>query len=137
MIKPVLDKLVLTMNTKRTNFDLPSTHKIHITSKWLLGFEEGDGSFYYDISNSRLVFSIGQKGNFTLMNAIWDFLHNLASGHGDVVHVYYTGDAGILQVINTDFIKEVIIPSFSSMTLNKKSLDYLDWVTIFNILPRS
>lgn len=31
-IKPELDKLILTINNKRTDFDLPSSHKIKITS---------------------------------------------------------------------------------------------------------
>jgi hypothetical protein len=31
-IKPQLDKLILTMNNKRTNFNLPISHKIKITS---------------------------------------------------------------------------------------------------------
>ena len=33
------------MNTLRTNFILPNSHKILITPYWLLGFIEGDGSF--------------------------------------------------------------------------------------------
>ena len=34
------------MNTKRTNTILPKEHKITITKSWLLGFIEGDGSFF-------------------------------------------------------------------------------------------
>ncbi len=34
------------MNNKRTNFNMPSDHTIRITDYWLLGFVEGEGSFF-------------------------------------------------------------------------------------------
>ena len=34
------------MNTNRVNFDWPENSKIVITKSWLLGFIEGDGSFF-------------------------------------------------------------------------------------------
>jgi hypothetical protein len=43
----------------------------------LLGFVEGEGSFYFSASNKSIVFSISQKGNETLMLAIQEFLYNL------------------------------------------------------------
>jgi len=43
----------------------------------LLGFVEGEGSFYFSVSNKSIVFSISQKGNETLMLAIQKFLYNL------------------------------------------------------------
>ena len=46
---------------------------------WLLGFSEGDGSFYFESHKNALFFSIKQKGNETLLIAIKDFFHNLAS----------------------------------------------------------
>lgn len=42
------------MNTSRTNFVLPDSHKILITPYWLLGFIEGEGSF--SVSTKRKVF---------------------------------------------------------------------------------
>ncbi len=35
------------MNTNRVNFDRPENYKIVITKWWLLGFVEGDGSFFF------------------------------------------------------------------------------------------
>jgi len=43
LIAKVLE-LKNSMNTKRTNFNMPENH-IVITKSWLLGFIEGDGSF--------------------------------------------------------------------------------------------
>lgn len=50
------------MNTLRTNFILPNSHKILITPYWLLGFIEGDGSFSVSTSKSfPLRFNIVQS----------------------------------------------------------------------------
>jgi hypothetical protein len=40
------------MNTLRTKFILPNSHKILITPYWFLGFIEGDGSFSVSTSKS-------------------------------------------------------------------------------------
>ena len=62
------------MNSKRTDFTLPESHKFIISCEWLLGFVEGDGSFFYDFNKNTLVFSISQKGNKELLEAIKAFL---------------------------------------------------------------
>lgn len=132
-IRAALDELLLTMNDKRVDFNLPSTHKININSDWLLGFVEGDGSFFYNSSNRRLEFAIGQKGNAALMNSIRTYLHNLSKAVApgkyveDVIGIHYAKDAGLLQVVNTGFIQEVLVPLFDSLIFrSKKALDYLD-----------
>lgn len=68
-ITPVLKDLKNSMNSKRTNFDMPKYHFI-INSYWLLGFFEGDGSFYFSSDRNTIVFLLTQKGNLDLMNAI-------------------------------------------------------------------
>lgn len=45
------------MNSKRTKYEEPLTHKIHITDNWLLGFIEGDGSFSITKKDFILTFS--------------------------------------------------------------------------------
>lgn len=73
------------MNSKRTNFNIPaqatkeSEYKIHITDQWLLGFIEGDGSFSITKDKFTLIFSISQRGNLALMEAIRNYLSNLAN----------------------------------------------------------
>lgn len=46
------------MNTNRVNFDRPENSKIVITKSWLLGFIEGDGSFFVRRDNLTPVFCI-------------------------------------------------------------------------------
>ena len=135
-IKPELDKLILTMNRKRLNFDLPSTHKIHITSHWLLGFVEGDGSFSYKKLPACLVFVIAQKENLALMYAIRDYLINLAQyNEQSAIYVRYTPEnVSELRIERESLIKEVIIPLFSTMNFKSKKLqDFEDWVSIAKI----
>lgn len=57
------------MNTLRTNFVLPDSHKIIITPYWLLGLIEGDGSFSVSTSKSfplrfNIVQAITEKKSF-------------------------------------------------------------------------
>ena len=65
------------MNRKRTNLDWEKLHKIYITDNWLLGFVEGDGSFFIAKKDWILTFSLTQKGNLALMEAIQSYLFNL------------------------------------------------------------
>ena len=81
------------MNKGRTNFSMPSEHNYRITPYWLLGFVEGDGSFFIRRKNYQLYFSIVQHSllrssagalrssrwerDFELMNKIGDFLYDL------------------------------------------------------------
>lgn len=53
---------------------MPSTH-YRISSAWLLGFIEGDGSFFFSKNN---ILAISQKGNEGLFKAICDYFEELA-----------------------------------------------------------
>lgn len=46
------------MNTKRTNSVLPLDHNIVITKGWLLGYIEGDGSFFVSRTDIEPTLSI-------------------------------------------------------------------------------
>jgi len=64
------------MNKGRTNFSMPIEHSYRITPYWLLGFVEGDGSFFIrkKKKNDQLYFSIVQHSrDYELMNKIADF----------------------------------------------------------------
>ena len=67
------------MNTLRTNFILPLSHKIVITPYWFLGFIEGDGSFLVSTLNSfPLRFNISQDVvNIKVLEEIKLFLLNI------------------------------------------------------------
>lgn len=85
-LKSTLTDIVNFNNSKRTNFHLPPSHQIVISREelifnnssikpayLLLAFIEGDGTFSLS-QNNNLVFSIGQKGNKALLEAIKKFL---------------------------------------------------------------
>lgn len=138
-IKSLINDLIDNLNMKRSNFDLPISHKFDITPSWLLGFVEGEGSFFYNKQDGRLFFTIGQKGNKALMEAIADFLQSLSTDQGTnnaSVKVVPHGvkDTWVLRVSQLAFIEFVLIPFFNSRVFrSKKYLDYLDWVAILNI----
>lgn len=66
------------MNKNRTWFNMPVEHKYRKTPGWLLGFVEGDGSFFIIIKNNQLNFAIVQHSrDLELMYKICDFLYEL------------------------------------------------------------
>ena len=62
------------INTLRTNYEGYTIYSDMITKNWLIGFIEGDGTFYF--SNSSVVFGITQKDN-KILEAIADFIQNI------------------------------------------------------------
>lgn len=137
-----IESLKSTMNSNRSYFNMPNSHKFVLTSYWLLGFIEGDGSFSYQHKTGTLVLSITQKENKALLDAVLAYLLSLAKsedfvkGINEAGYVYFDSKGGVwnLRVMRGDFIEFVIIPLFNSMIFRtKKYLDYLDWVAIFNL----
>lgn len=162
-----IDSLKESMNSKRTNFNIPaqatkeSEYKIHITDQWLLGFIEGDGSFSITKDKFTLIFSISQRGNLALMEAIRNYLSNLANCNTEHLKkmniedaetfnsnvIYLTKSRNkntnlseatefnyVLIIKSEIFINKVLIPYLDSLTFHsKKKLDYLDWKTISQI----
>lgn len=154
-------RLKYSMNSKRTDYEMSfaqnqqganpgQTHKIHITGNWLLGFVEGDGSFFVTKQNFILTFSIGQKGNLPLMIAIQSYLYNLDNSltldkltikDGTIIrNVIYLNKSRnkhtlefnyVLTIKSKEFLNNVLIPYLDCFTFHsKKKLDYLDWKSI-------
>jgi hypothetical protein len=146
------------MNSKRTEYKEPLTqrlqdgnpHKIHITDKWLLGFIEGD-SFSITKKDFILTFSISQKGNLPLMEAIQSYLLNIVSPLKSITYleklkdetpvrnvIYLTKSKNkytnfseatefnyVLIIKSKEFVNNVLIPYLDSLTFHsKKKLDY-------------
>lgn len=90
-------------------------------------------------SNNNLVFSIGQKGNKALLEAIKLYLLSLSPkwANQDVVNIYnHNKVKGIwsLVISQRDFLEEVLIPFLDNHTFRtKKYLDYCDWKHILFI----
>lgn len=138
-----MEKIKSKMNRGRTDFQLPERHHPLVTSSWLLGFVEGEGSFFIDRSSNQLVFTIGLHGfDSALLEAIKNFFSNLPEASSlskDCVRIYQSkgtnkDKAVHLRIKNRDFLKFVIIPFFSSMAWHsKKFWDFQDWVLLFKL----
>lgn len=158
---PELAKEILTikstMNSKRSDTEAArllceKSHKVRITDHWLLGFIEGDGSFSITKADFILTFSISQKGNLVLMEAIRSYLFNLKDrgswgsltpeikvpvSDRNVIYLTKTKSKAspsytyVLIVKSRQYVNNVLIPYFDSLTFHsKKKLDYLDWKSI-------
>jgi len=133
------------MNSKRT-CKTPEGD-IRVTSYWLLGFVEGEGSFFVKKSTKHydVGFSIGQtESESKVLEAIRKFLLELPGSYKtnrkNVVGIYK--DIGrkaakpmvSLTVRNPDFFINVLIPFFDGLLWHsKKELDYIDWKTVLII----
>nr|ATI20228.1 LAGLIDADG endonuclease [Juglanconis oblonga]ATI20388.1 LAGLIDADG endonuclease [Juglanconis oblonga] len=124
---------------------------IKITPYWLLGFVEGDGSFFVRKGKSlALRFSIGQSfQERILLDSIKEYFLSLPgvakpthldiSESGDCkgyspikvsIEKPYGGakPACRLLISNTTFLNNVLIPFFDSLEWqSKKELDFIDW----------
>ena len=75
LIKDTILDLKNKMNTNRVNFDRPENSKIVITKWWLLGFIEGDGSFFMRRDTFTPVFCIEITGvQYDVLIKIKEFL---------------------------------------------------------------
>lgn len=145
-LKAVIKSHIANMNRQITDLTMPLNH-YKVSRYWLLGYVEGDGSFYFSTSNESLVFSITQKGNETLMLAIQDFFHNLVTAsellssrdNESWVKINPDKKKGSYNLIiqRGSYLEFVLIPLFDSLTWqSKKYLDYVDWRAIFYIYKK-
>nr|YP_009262066.1 LAGLIDADG endonuclease [Chrysoporthe austroafricana]AMX22141.1 LAGLIDADG endonuclease [Chrysoporthe austroafricana] len=136
------------MNSRRTNFTLPKTHKFIITPYWLLAFVEGEGSFHVEKNDYfRLIFSITQVTvDLAVLELIKEFLieHSqlyLESNSQPVViyarkKVYKTNHklSSELKIRDVDFIRQNLIPLFDNLIWHtKKKQDFQDWIAILKL----
>ena len=145
-LKQKIDNTILYMNSKRSNFVTPDNFKFRITPYWLLGFVEGEGSFYISKSNNfSLAFNICQSNrDLTLMEEIKTYMLNLpglGNKNNDFIHLSInksvkniTFDMVYLKIHHLDYITKVFIPFLDSMKWqSKKELDYLDWKAVLKL----
>ncbi len=151
-IKTQIDLIRSSMNKNRSNFEWPNdqVRTYSITSDWILGFIEGEGSFIIlEEGNFRLRFNLTQSAkDLALMVEIKKFLNNLAVEQSvvivgrrnfiGVVSLSVTERKGRdwvpkvgLWVNNTKYINNVLIPYLDSLTWHtKKRLDFNDFKSI-------
>ncbi len=137
------------MNTNRSNFELPKSKDFRITPNWFVGFLEGDGSFSILRDNLSMRFNIWQaKCDLALLEAIKDFINNLPGDYksrrkteGVVTLTVRSAAANAntkalvsIGVSNTDFIQNVFIPFLDTLLFRtKKGKAYYYWKTVLSL----
>ncbi len=81
-VKEEINSILKELNLNRFDFTMEESHKIHITSYWLLGFIEGEGTFSVIKTlkeNYIINFIISQSTkDLVLMKAIVYFINALS-----------------------------------------------------------
>jgi hypothetical protein len=145
------------MNTLRTKFILPDTHKILITPYWLLGFFEGDGSLpVSNIKSFPLRFNIVQSiTEKEVIEQIKLFLLEVADSTGSFnIKKINSNPIQIIESTNSkfsdntklclnlnindqSFLSKIIVPFFNKLQFfTKKELDFKDWKNILELKTR-
>ena len=143
LVKNEILELKNKMNTNRVNFDRPEDYKIIITNSWLLGFIEGDGSFFVRRDTLTPVFSLQLTGvQLDVLLKIKEFLEN--SLGFDTYNLYKLKNSStiaittikaknnskssvVITVKNVKFLQNYLLPFLDGMTfLTKKSQDFKD-----------
>lgn len=145
------------MNTKRVNFDMPSSHSINITLYYLLGLIEGEGTFCLnDAKNMGVSFSIALTSTQApLIYAIKNFIDSYMIEDTNLKNSPYYLDiisqrSNIslkkkstengkpiieLTVRQVGYLMEYFIPMLSSLNfVTKKYYDFTDWKCIINLI---
>jgi len=148
MIKDTILQFKNNMNTSRINFDRPNDSEIVITKSWLLGFVEGDGSFFLKRDSLTPVFAIEVSGvQLPVFVKIKEFLEN--SLGFDSYSFYKLKNSSTIAVAevkarntnskssvtliikNINVLNNYLIPFFADMVfLTKKGIDFKDFKII-------
>jgi LAGLIDADG endonuclease len=122
------------MNDLRTNYEGYTISRDMVTKNWLLGFVEGEGTFYF--SNSTAVFGITQKDK-QVLEAISLYLENIKilSPYKDLVIpnkpnciIIHNKVTYQLVITDLDVLFQYICPFFRSLTFySRKKIDFNIW----------
>jgi len=135
------------MNTKRTNTIMPVGHEIVITKIWLLGYIEGDASFFISRTDLDPTFSISaSEEQLPLFYKIKEFLENslgfdkyslfkLNTTKTIAISKVGAREKGkpsiILLIKNIRVLNNYFIPFFNNIFfISKKGLDFEDFKII-------
>ena len=151
-VKDKILELKNKMNTNRINFDRPENSKIVITKSWLLGFIEGDGSFFLRRDNLTPVFSIENTGvQLPVLVKIKEFLENYLGFNSYSLYKLKNSSTIAIAIIkarnsngkssvsltikNINVLYNYFIPFFADMKfLTKKGKDFNDWKIICKVV---
>ena len=122
------------MNRARTDNSMPSDHTIRITPNWLIGFIEGDGSFYINKLAPMLRISQSNK-DYKILEEIYKYFNSGTLGQNKITMRFQNEEPMVnLTFHNILFIHDKLLPLFNSLKFyTKKELDYKDWVIIVKL----
>jgi hypothetical protein len=135
--KKRIKELKASMNKNRSDYTLPSNHKVVVTFPWLLGLIEGDGCFSFNKLVPRLSIELNYRQEYVL-KAIQEFfggLGNLRIGKPRTrVDSHSSQPMGTIEFNQIALLRNVIIPAFKGLTfLSKKGKDFEDWLICVEI----
>jgi hypothetical protein len=151
-IKDRILGLKFNMNTNRILFDRPENSKIVITKSWLLGFIEGDGSFFLRRDNLTPIFSLENTAvQLPVMLQIKELLE--ASLGFDTFSLYKVKNTNTIAIAsrkartinskstvsitiqNINVLNNYLIPFFENEEfLTKKGKDFYDFKIICKVI---
>jgi hypothetical protein len=135
------------MNKSRIHFSLPAYHNIVISGPWLLGFIEGEGSFYLARTEFEPAFSIVQsETQLPVMEKIKEFLENNLGFDKNSMFKLKCSSAitikrgkavknskplAVVTIRNTNILMNYLIPYLENMRfITKKGKDFYDFKII-------
>lgn len=129
------------INKSRTNYEGYVLSNDMINKNWLVGFIEGDGTFYF--SNSSVVFGITQKDK-KILEAIAYFLHhnvplsppykNLCIPNKPNCIIKNNTNAFQLVITDKDVLFQYIYPFFRDLSFySRKGIDFSIWSLVLYI----
>ena len=152
-IKDLFDQILSLkngMNTKRTDFTMPLIYKIIITDLWLLGFIEGDASFFISRTDLDPMFTIElSESQLPTLLKVKEYLENTLNfdkhskyklANSKVIGISNSkvrkGKPTVTLVIRNIYVlNNFLIPLLDSMTfLTKKGLDFNDYKLICSLI---
>ncbi len=150
-VKEKILELKNKMNTNRINYDRPLNSPIIITKNWLLGFIEGDGSFFIRRDTLTPIFAIEVTGvQIPVLVQIKEFLENSLGfdqyslfklKNSSIIAVttnkarYNSKSSVSITISNISVLNNYFIPLFKETEfLTKKGKDFKDFKTICKII---
>lgn len=138
------------MNKKRVDFTMPKDHNIVITKYWLLGFIEGDGSFFLSRTDFDPMFIIELSDDqLPVLIKIKDYLeNNLGFDKYSIFKLQISKIIGIskakvrigkptvtLVIRNIYVLNNYLVPFLNDLEfLTKKGKDFQDFKLICNLI---
>lgn len=136
-----VESLKSEMNKSRTLFEMVKGFEHRITLYWVLGFFEAEGTVFIEKNSLRLGLSLGQAATDLLLmqslNKFFESLDGVIKGRylGNMVVNFYEYEAQDAKckptvkiiTVNQAFIQDRIIPLFSSLTWQTKSMR-ITWI---------